>query len=70
MNSVRLFHTQFLSQLFIYWDNAAQHWLSKLLNDKDFLSMMWDCPPGHSEVVLLTLNIASHDFIFLNPTKI
>ena len=54
----------------MYSDHVAQHWLSKLLNDKDFLSMMWDCPPGHSKVVLLTLNIASHDFIFLNPTKI
>ena len=70
MDSVRLFHTQLLTQLFMFSDHAAQHRLSKLLNDKDFLSMMWDCPPGHSKVVLLTLNIASHDFIFLNPTKI
>ncbi len=54
MDGVRLFHTRLLTQLFVYLDNAAQYWLSKLINDKDFLSMMWDCPPGHSR--LLSLN--------------
>ena len=51
----------------MYSDNAAQYWLSKLINDKDFLSMCGTARPG--TVVLLSLKIASHDFIFLNSIK-